>query len=304
MSKRKKYQFAGGTDTDFFNQLVDTYAANYNTDQQPTDYQQADVQQVPQDDSGDYDYGNLQEQYDALQSQYEELSNKVNSFQGQNFQDDNFLNFLFSDSDNKMPVEFSNEELGYPSSKSAGLNPNLVTANKDIFNNYDVTNLGAWGEASHQSRQSDHNTGDAQDYGIPDEETANNLISDLQTNAEKDKVKYIIYNKKIWNPSISNEWRPYTGSNPHTDHVHVSYNRQYGGAPTATSQEDLYNGLNDPYYAQFGELNMNLPPQYNMVRGLDNGTPVYAQDEFGNSAILKGKHDKKYFFGKVKEKLL
>lgn len=41
------------------------------------------------------------------------------------------------------------------------------------------------------------------------------------------RIKYIIWNKKIANssaigPSAPWAWRPYTGSNPHTRHVHVS----------------------------------------------------------------------------------
>jgi len=36
------------------------------------------------------------------------------------------------------------------------------------------------------------------------------------------RVKYIIWNRRIWNPSVSPDWRPYSGSNPHTKHMHVS----------------------------------------------------------------------------------
>jgi hypothetical protein len=36
------------------------------------------------------------------------------------------------------------------------------------------------------------------------------------------RVRYIIWNAKIWNPSVSPRWRDYTGTNPHTKHMHVS----------------------------------------------------------------------------------
>lgn len=36
------------------------------------------------------------------------------------------------------------------------------------------------------------------------------------------RVKYIISNRRIWNPTISPEWRSYYGSNPHEKHAHVS----------------------------------------------------------------------------------
>jgi len=49
---------------------------------------------------------------------------------------------------------------------------------------------------------------------------------DNNANAEvvKDdpRVKYVIWNRRIWNPAISRSWRPYTGTNPHDHHMHVS----------------------------------------------------------------------------------
>lgn len=36
------------------------------------------------------------------------------------------------------------------------------------------------------------------------------------------RVAYVIFNGRIWNPSVSRSWRPYSGSNPHRTHMHVS----------------------------------------------------------------------------------
>jgi murein L,D-transpeptidase YcbB/YkuD len=36
------------------------------------------------------------------------------------------------------------------------------------------------------------------------------------------RVKYVISNRQIYNPSIARRWRPYNGANPHTLHFHVS----------------------------------------------------------------------------------
>jgi hypothetical protein len=37
-------------------------------------------------------------------------------------------------------------------------------------------------------------------------------------------IMYIIWNHKIWRAYRPNEgWQPYTGSNPHTDHIHISF---------------------------------------------------------------------------------
>ena len=36
-------------------------------------------------------------------------------------------------------------------------------------------------------------------------------------------VKYVIFNRRIWSKARSGEgWRPYSGDNPHTSHVHIS----------------------------------------------------------------------------------
>jgi hypothetical protein len=47
------------------------------------------------------------------------------------------------------------------------------------------------------------------------------LAEHLRTTADP-RVKYVIWNRRIWNPSISNAWRTYTGANPHDRHMHVS----------------------------------------------------------------------------------
>ena len=36
-------------------------------------------------------------------------------------------------------------------------------------------------------------------------------------------LKYMIWNRRSWNPERGS-WAPYTGSNPHTDHVHFTFN--------------------------------------------------------------------------------
>jgi GH24 family phage-related lysozyme (muramidase) len=47
------------------------------------------------------------------------------------------------------------------------------------------------------------------------------LAETLKTSRDP-RLKYVISNARIWNPSISPAWRPYSGSNAHTKHVHVS----------------------------------------------------------------------------------
>ena len=52
----------------------------------------------------------------------------------------------------------------------------------------------------------------------------------------REGIEEVIYNRKIWTSARSGEgWRPYTGENPHTDHVHIgastNFSGQLGGNP-------------------------------------------------------------------------
>jgi hypothetical protein len=79
-----------------------------------------------------------------------------------------------------------------------------------------------------QSPTSDHNTGYAVDLTHDPESGVD--CSDIFEKLKEDKrVKYLIFNKKIWSKDkarLGN--RPYTGSNPHTKHLHISINNGYG----------------------------------------------------------------------------
>jgi hypothetical protein len=79
-----------------------------------------------------------------------------------------------------------------------------------------------------QNPKSDHNTGYAVDLTHDPESGVD--CSDIFEKLKEDKrVNYLIFNKKIWSKDkarLGN--RPYTGSNPHTKHLHISINAGYG----------------------------------------------------------------------------
>jgi len=79
-----------------------------------------------------------------------------------------------------------------------------------------------------QSPASDHNTGYAVDLTHDPESGVD--CSDIFEKLKEDKrVNYLIFNKKIWSKDkarLGN--RPYTGSNSHTKHLHISINDGYG----------------------------------------------------------------------------
>ncbi len=86
---------------------------------------------------------------------------------------------------------------------------------------------GTIGDAAHSARHSDHNP-DARGIvhafdlthdpvnGVDCDQLAANLIQRRDS-----RVQYIIWNRRICNAS-NWTWRAYTGSNPHTKHMHVS----------------------------------------------------------------------------------
>lgn len=78
------------------------------------------------------------------------------------------------------------------------------------------------GDAAHQARQSDHNTGDALDVTY-DPERGPDLDALAAALLRDPRVHYVIWNRRIANPEIEGgAWRAYNGTNPHTKHLHVS----------------------------------------------------------------------------------
>lgn len=84
---------------------------------------------------------------------------------------------------------------------------------------------GSIGDPAHSSRVSDHNPDPlgvvrARDFthdpanGLNCNELANQLVASRDS-----RIKYIIWNDSIWQ---WNGWQEYTGTNPHTTHLHLS----------------------------------------------------------------------------------
>lgn len=94
---------------------------------------------------------------------------------------------------------------------------------------------GTIGDAKHASRSSDHNpwvqdgkqgvvtaldiTNDPKS-GCTGQKLANALVA-----SRDPRIKYIIWNRQICSSTVAPwTWRKYTGTNPHTAHVHISVN--------------------------------------------------------------------------------
>lgn len=101
---------------------------------------------------------------------------------------------------------------------------NLFAEIDAVWPNRDRRTDGWIGDKAHQQRQSDHNPDsrgivhaiDIDKDGINPELVVEACIS------ENRPTSYVVWNRQIWSASKDFKPRKYTGSNPHTDHIHVS----------------------------------------------------------------------------------
>lgn len=86
---------------------------------------------------------------------------------------------------------------------------------------------GTIGDAAHSSRPSDHNPVEGVVHALdithdPVYGVDGNAIAEALKGSGDARIKYIIWNRRIWNPSFAKDWRPYAGANPHNKHIHLS----------------------------------------------------------------------------------
>lgn len=116
---------------------------------------------------------------------------------------------------------------------------------------------GTIGDPDHASRHSDHNpwvkdrhgVGVVRAIDVTHDPTGGCDAGQLADHFRRlglrgdPRIAYVIWNRKIYNPSISNAWRHYSGANPHTMHVHLSVStdqRHYDSTdPWGIEQEGL-----------------------------------------------------------------
>lgn len=106
-----------------------------------------------------------------------------------------------------------------------------------LFPNRDKRSDGALGDAAHAARESDHNPDkngivraidvDEDVWGTDgaDPVMANRLVRQIVDVARTDgRIKYVIFEGKIWSPMLKWKGRVYSGGNPHNHHIHISFN--------------------------------------------------------------------------------
>jgi hypothetical protein len=105
---------------------------------------------------------------------------------------------------------------------------------EEVASRFGITNIGGLATSGHITN-SDHYTGLAIDVMTTEK---GELVSQWAiANASRIGVKYIIWNRRIWQ---NGTWTKYTGSSPHTNHVHISFLAQGGdgSAPVDSGNGD------------------------------------------------------------------
>lgn len=164
---------------------------------------------------------------------------------------------------------------------------------------------GTIGDAAHMSRSSDHNawirTTDAEGRGIGVVSAldithdprngidAGKLAEALKRSGDR-RLKYIISNSRIWNPSIQADWRPYDGDNPHTMHVHISVHSDKSLYDNKDSWEAVNTlGRPDPSAVRVVEKPILRPGMDGMeVDILRENLALALQNEMNFGPLMKG----------------
>lgn len=100
---------------------------------------------------------------------------------------------------------------------SGGLQPHVAAVKDKLGAMFGIKNIGGYATSGH-IKNSDHYTGKALDFMTYN---GQGLADYTVANAGSLGVKYVIWNRQIWQPGSG--WTKYTGTSPHTDHVHVSF---------------------------------------------------------------------------------
>jgi hypothetical protein len=105
----------------------------------------------------------------------------------------------------------------------------------DAYPERDRHSDGWIGDAKHSASKSDHNPALPNnvvracdiDADLSSHKSESIYLADqIRIFAKSDKTKrisYVIHNYKIASPILNWKWRKYSGINPHTSHIHISF---------------------------------------------------------------------------------
>jgi hypothetical protein len=108
---------------------------------------------------------------------------------------------------------------------------------RDLFNRAYGSHVSYFTRACDEGDTSEHKDGRALDYMLDINNSADKAVADdilgwllatdkygnKHANARRLGIMYLIWNRQIWSAARQSEgWRPYSGENPHRDHIHFS----------------------------------------------------------------------------------
>jgi len=112
------------------------------------------------------------------------------------------------------------------------------------------------------SPNSDHNTGLAVDL-THDPDNGVDCAIIFEKLKEDERVSYLIFNKKIWSRQYAKSGnRPYSGSNPHTRHLHISIN-----ADKANDTSPWFWWMNQPKIVNQALAKLQPKPKKKVAKG-------------------------------------
>lgn len=97
--------------------------------------------------------------------------------------------------------------------------PHVKAAANEITAKFGISNIGGFATSGHITN-SDHYKGLALD-AMTSNVTKGNAIAAWAL--ARSDVTYVIWNRRIYDRRNGKGWQRYTGSSPHTDHVHISF---------------------------------------------------------------------------------
>lgn len=142
----------------------------------------------------------------------------------------------------------------------------LETQRAEVLERYPGTTIWTIGDVDHRARASDHNPNAADIVCAIDilGRAPARAVWDLILITRDSRLKYMIFDGQIVNSTIRPwEIRPYSGDNPHRDHIHVSVGRGRDGAST---RPDLYDDPS-PWWGTSEEDDLT-PDERKMLRSI------------------------------------
>lgn len=171
------------------------------------------------------------------------------------------------------------------------LAPHVRGARQEIINRFGITNIGGHATSGH-IKGSDHYTGHALDVMGGKQNVADWAVQ----NAAALGVKYVIYNGRIFDVRNGKGWTKYTGSNPHTGHVHISFMPTKPSGPVGGG---LPMGVNTPANFKFAQA---IAPKYGWTGAELSAWYTLGMKESGWRHTAQNPHSTAYGIGQFLDK--